>query len=252
MECKNCGAKISIEDEYCPFCGAINEDAVKHVQDMKKYQKDYQSTKHTVLNEARRFNRFTVQLTFIALLACFNLFFYFSGKNAWEIGDRILAYQISANPAKHETKLKEFREQKLYEAYYRYYSSHPMYKVKSLRSNEPAAYAAHYYYKSYMNIMYLAEDELPSSLYQTREELISSLSGSLENLYRCQNRDNYKFVENAYTEENIAFINGLAQQAEDLMRVYLEFTEEDISKIHGETQQSILLYLAGRLNSDEP
>ena len=251
MECKNCGAKLSLEDERCPFCGAVNEEAAKHAADMKKYHKDYQSTKRTVMTEARRFNRFTVQLTFIALLACLNLLFYFSAKNAWEIGDWITERQVSANPSKYEQKLNEFRNQELYEAYYCYYNNKSMYTVKSLRSNEPASSAAHYYFRCYMNIMYLSEAEPLTTLYQTKEELITSLSNSLSYLYQSQNRDSYQYLENAFTEENAAFIDGLVNQAEDLMRVYLNFTEEDISNVRGETQQSILLYIAGRLNENE-
>lgn len=251
MECKNCGAKISIEDERCPFCGAINEEAAKHVEDMKKYQKDYQHTKRTVMTEARRFNRFTVQLTFIALLACLNLFFYFSAKNAWEIGDRITLHRVSANPAKYEAQLNEFRDQKLYNAYYRYYSNNSMYRVKSLRSYEPATSAAHYHFSCYMAIMYLSESEPPATQYQTREDLINSFSSSLAYLYQSQNPELYRYLDNAFTAENTAFIDGLVEQTEDLMRVYLGFTEEDFSNIRGESQQSILIYLAGRLNTNE-
>ena len=44
MKCKKCGADLKLSDEVCPYCGAVNYAAKRHIRDRKFYAQDYQST----------------------------------------------------------------------------------------------------------------------------------------------------------------------------------------------------------------
>ena len=68
MKCQHCGNNLNIEDRFCPYCGQPNPFAVKHQEEMDRYEKDYQETKEDVLEQSSRFNRHTVRITIIAVL----------------------------------------------------------------------------------------------------------------------------------------------------------------------------------------
>lgn len=69
MKCPTCGANMQIEDEKCPFCGNANPFALKHQQDMKYYQQEFQKTKREVEQKTSRITSVTVKITVIILLA---------------------------------------------------------------------------------------------------------------------------------------------------------------------------------------
>ena len=68
MKCQHCGNNLNIEDKYCPYCGQPNPFAVKHQEEMERFEKDYQETKEDVLEQSSRFNRHTVRITIIAVM----------------------------------------------------------------------------------------------------------------------------------------------------------------------------------------
>lgn len=68
MKCKYCGYNIGLEDERCPHCGNLNDEAAKHIADMKQYQEDYEQTKESVITKSTRFNNRTARASIIAIM----------------------------------------------------------------------------------------------------------------------------------------------------------------------------------------
>ena len=68
MKCKYCGYNIGLEDEYCPHCGKLNEQAATHIADMKHYEEDYEKTKESVVTKSAKFNARTGRMAVIAVL----------------------------------------------------------------------------------------------------------------------------------------------------------------------------------------
>ena len=48
MKCKYCGSNLGIEDEYCPYCGKLNEEAAGHHAELKSYTDEFEQTKTEV------------------------------------------------------------------------------------------------------------------------------------------------------------------------------------------------------------
>ena len=44
IECDKCGANLTLDDEKCPYCNAINPDAIEHIRQLKLYQAKYATT----------------------------------------------------------------------------------------------------------------------------------------------------------------------------------------------------------------
>ena len=45
MKCQYCGSNLGIEDEVCPYCGKVNEQAASHQAVIKEYRNEYEKTK---------------------------------------------------------------------------------------------------------------------------------------------------------------------------------------------------------------
>ena len=45
MKCRYCGSNLGIEDEYCPYCGKVNDQAAGHQAVMKDYLNEFERTK---------------------------------------------------------------------------------------------------------------------------------------------------------------------------------------------------------------
>ena len=52
MKCQCCGGNLNIEDKFCPQCGILNPFAVKHQEEMERYEDDYRQTKEDMLKRS--------------------------------------------------------------------------------------------------------------------------------------------------------------------------------------------------------
>lgn len=73
IECDNCGANLTLDDEKCPYCDAPNPDAILHVQQMKLYKEKYEKINAHILNQTQGNNIRKLQTTIALTLAgvCF-------------------------------------------------------------------------------------------------------------------------------------------------------------------------------------
>ena len=68
MKCPYCGGNLSLEDETCPHCGRLNEQALQHVKGMKHYKGEFEHTKKHVYIATNRYTKVVVRVVIIALL----------------------------------------------------------------------------------------------------------------------------------------------------------------------------------------
>ena len=68
MKCQCCGGNLNIEDKFCPQCGILNPFAVKHQEEMERYEHDYRQTKEDMLKRSSIYNRRNLKITIIAVL----------------------------------------------------------------------------------------------------------------------------------------------------------------------------------------
>lgn len=72
MKCRYCGSNLGFEDEYCPYCGKLNDQAAGHQAVMKEYRDEYESTKADVKVKSKtagRIGRLTVIGLMLAVIA---------------------------------------------------------------------------------------------------------------------------------------------------------------------------------------
>ena len=67
MKCRYCGSNLGFEDEYCPYCGKLNDQAAGHQAVMKEYRNEYENTVADVKVKSRKAGR-TGRLIVIGLM----------------------------------------------------------------------------------------------------------------------------------------------------------------------------------------
>ena len=114
MKCEYCGSNLGIEDELCPHCGKPNSHAKQHSEAMRAFTARFRNTETEVRENTRRFNRFTVSLTVLAILVALNAIMLLLIANEWELEDFITERHIRRNMDMYSSNIDRMIEEKDY------------------------------------------------------------------------------------------------------------------------------------------
>lgn len=82
MQCPNCSADFPSDQLKCPYCGTVNEHALKLAKELQVYDKEYKASRDEMLNtgESLVLKKITIGLgiTFFTIVLIFALFIGFS------------------------------------------------------------------------------------------------------------------------------------------------------------------------------
>ncbi len=116
MKCESCGAALSLEVAYCPYCGRENSTAKQHVSDMAHYQGEFEKTKKNVYEKTHAYTRNTVKITIVAILAIVWVVLLFLTGNAYDIHRVINNAENNRNYKEIEAQIWEYLEAEEYYA----------------------------------------------------------------------------------------------------------------------------------------
>ena len=68
MKCQYCGGTLDLEDRFCKHCGQVNTVASEHVQEMEKYQQEFEQTRRYVHEQTAGYNSLGIRVVTIAVL----------------------------------------------------------------------------------------------------------------------------------------------------------------------------------------
>lgn len=108
MKCEYCNGDLSLEDEYCPHCGQPNKHAKKHIDDMRKYQGEFEDTKRYVREKTTGYTEIAVRVVILSVLIVLILVFFAVGSNAWEINRQIRKSSAKRNYEEYSRMMDEY------------------------------------------------------------------------------------------------------------------------------------------------
>ena len=73
VNCKNCGAPLSLNDLKCPYCGTENKEAIEHLKKLKSLEKGYRKAQKEVSEEVQRSKRSYGPLIVLVIVLLANL-----------------------------------------------------------------------------------------------------------------------------------------------------------------------------------
>ena len=53
VNCKNCGAPLSLEEAVCPHCGTPNPEAQEHLKKLAQLNSAFEQTQYEVVDEVK-------------------------------------------------------------------------------------------------------------------------------------------------------------------------------------------------------
>ena len=114
MKCKNCGGNLTLEDVVCHHCEAVNEHAIEHIRQMKRYQKDYEGTKQEVIATTKTYAGITVRVIILAVLIVLMIVCGILSGEAFSIKRDIT--EATRNDEKCKKQIEEYLESRDYYA----------------------------------------------------------------------------------------------------------------------------------------
>lgn len=238
LNCKNCGAPLTLDDAYCPHCGTANPEAQKHLEKLKELDRKYDQTRQEVVNEVRSSRKGYNTLIILVLLLLANLLVMLMHGASYEIAEKVAVSRMAK--ADIETTLKEL--------------------VAEGRYSELSVFVDKYdlsyqEYGEYLRLSYLASD------YSRCRKYVSDYFHEVETyadplFYACNSikdfKDEYqrdlKQSDEPYLLENAEKMNA---EFDRFLERELKLSADDIAAIDELSSSELLVLITRRLNNEE-
>lgn len=238
VNCKNCGAPLTLDSPVCPNCGTPNPEAQEHLKKLARLDKEYRKTRFEVANEVQKTKKGYSVLTFLIVVLLANLALIPVHAGDYEIAEKIVSSRKGKDQIKAE--LDTWLEEKNYDAFTVTYDKYEV----DYRD-----------YEGYAQIYYMASDlvrikeELSDVLYR-KDDYSDPLVKTCQ--YISEFRNDYvrskKRDDNAFTMKHVEQINS---EYEAYLKTFLKLTDEDIASLDSLSNSEVLLLVNRRLNDEE-
>ncbi len=238
VNCKKCGAPLSLDEAYCPYCGEANPEAQEHLKKLQELDKQFISAKQEVAAEVKKSKKGYGILVILVMLLLANLVVFSMHEASYEIADRIIAGRMTESEIK--AQLDQFLEEgeyieldlfmDKYSLSYRDYQDYSEIAFLAGFQNDIIEAMTRYLYCS---------DPYEDPLVKTCQAIIN-YEEEYTSLKKRDNSESVRFhMEKINTE-----VNGF-------LRNYLGFTEEDIAGIKDLKESSLLVLVNERLSNEK-
>lgn len=228
MKCPNCGANLTIDDEFCSFCGEENPFAEKHREEMEHFTKDFNRTKSQVLEKTQNHSRFVVKIMLIAVMMVANLLVWMAAVNSYDVERFFINRRIKANYQVHKAELDRLEEERDFIGFYIYQNENDLYYSNIFDEYRASYNVASNYWALYQYTMELVMEDDENSYY-TPEKRVEMITQQIEYLYKYSVPGEYADMTQ-YSEKHQAFMDDAVGQAEDLFQTYLNIPADKLAE----------------------
>ena len=245
MKCKKCGADLKLSDEVCPYCGAVNYAAKRHIRDRKFYAQDYQSTHKQVSDTDRKSSSYMVRGITCGVLAVLVVVLLFVGFHAESRA--YLRKQEWAVDHYDEVKaqMENYLEAGKYYEFYAYCDSYHLtgWTAGPFLEYYPVMEGAQIYYflNSHIN-QYLAADNV-----YDRNEQLEDICGLLPEFYDVYSL-HYKARDVVSEEETARRLQPIYDAMSANLQTYLGLTKEEAANLSNMKKDDMLLLFGEKAN----
>lgn len=253
MKCESCGAALSLEVKYCPYCGKENIAARQHVSDMAYYKGAFEDTKKKVYEKTNAYTHNTVKIAVVAILAIVWVGTLILAASAYDIRRAIKEAENAKNYEQIEARIWEYLENEEYYALsiYCYENDINGYDSK-FEGFQPILRLTNQYQYIYESLLGILTPSPYDVEYQERN--VGYLADYIDSFYQCYNDDweemNY---DNRYDMSIMQpEMDRLEKKLQVLLRATVNLTAEEVSQLSTmSTGQRILLLEEGLLDEKE-
>lgn len=243
MKCQHCGNNLNIEDRFCPYCGQPNPFAVKHQEEMERYEKDYQETKEDVLEQSSRFNRHTVRITIIAVMVALIAVTCFLLAKADDIRWWQMEKSVEAQAPQHREAITEIMDNRDYMSLYSYMNRNHITYTNSLREFDVVYDTTARYRMLYQNLMNLQAKKADKENYRyyNESDILEDTARDIQSFYEYMKPQDYN--KEAYEADKMAYMEDLRDHIETMVSGYFGLSPEKVREMRTMTAARINVLL---------
>lgn len=254
MECKSCGSPLTLEQAYCPFCGAKNEEAAKHIEDMKRYDSEFTQTKTTVLKQSKWYSRYLAVMLAIVLVAIVNVVVVVLEYDSYRL--EYWKYKIYHSMHEEEVMemLFEWEEEGDIAKIALYYDNTSFTGLEGSNQFLPLVTAYNDMERLKAALIQLTMEPMAAKQrnYDDGEGYqIESAAGAIVELYEIFSGQYYKWNEHAYDDCHMEHIMAMEESVTAWLKTYLYFTDEDIEKLPVMQKYEVVSLMDRRISENE-
>ncbi len=229
MKCPTCGANLQIEDEKCPFCGNPNPFAVKHQQDMRHYQQEFQKTKQEVEKKTLHFNSFTAKIAVIAaLLVMVLLMAYVINDGPYRLWSGRIKKDIAKNRESYRAALSASEEAGEWRRMYALYDGKSLSHTGDFQDYTVISFVI-FDYKSILNQMTIYME----GTVDDAATVSARMASHLDSFYKSTGRLTYEsaYYDDNFTPEHMESYRRMQEDLEAALSVYCNLTKEEVAAL---------------------
>lgn len=253
MECKSCGSPLTLEQEYCPFCGAKNVAAARHIEDMRHYDRAFTQTQQKVLKESKWYSRYLAVMLAIVLAAVANVAVIVISQESYSIQYNMHKWYHQRHGEEVIEMLRDWEKNGDYARMKQYYEEIGFSGLEGAQEFIPVitAYGDMENLKAYLIQISLTPvtENRRQYVYDNGYE-IESAANCIMNLYEAFSQKMYTWYDSAYEGIHLENLQKMEETVEMWLKAYFYFTEEDIKALP-QMQKYEILSLIDRRTSGE-
>ena len=237
VNCKKCGAPLSLNDAFCPYCGEANPEAQEHLKKLRQLDEQFENASLEVAADVKKSKKGYGILVILVMLLLANLLVFVLHHMTYDISERIIASKMTETEIK--AKLDEFLDAGEY------------IEMELFMNKFSLSYLD---YEDYRKISYLAG-------YQSRmtEAMTQYLYGT-ENygdplVRTCEAIVDYEeeyvsLMKRENSEKALYHMEKINTEVNGFLKSYLKLTDEDIAGIKDMSESSLLILVNERLSHE--
>lgn len=173
MKCNYCGNPLTLEQENCPHCGRVNEEALQHARDMKSYRDRFKDTQKDVYAVVKKNSEITANVVIVMVLVLLCIAVYVIAGCSYSIYRSFKQADATRHAEAYTEQLKQYMEAEDYPAVAEFCTAHYIrsYGSEGYEAYLPAFAMAEYYQYMYLAIIWLTNPQYEDGITHHIEEL---------------------------------------------------------------------------------
>ncbi|MEE0954879.1 MAG: zinc ribbon domain-containing protein [Eubacterium sp.] len=241
MKCKHCGAEISLEQKFCPYCGAPNDQAMQHASDMEHFRKDYAETKTDVYTKSKKFSGVAVRVVILAILIVATIGVTLYGVNYGSFYRHGIRAKSNKNFEEYSKKMDRYLEDGQYVEFDAFVESHAIWPTY----DDP--YEDYMLINRFCSYYSTAQEELMNFHTETDPDMLQSYSSlmiqAIEGYYSTFHDDSSLSEDDLKSDPYYEDICKVTDTMDELLVAELNLSSEDAASLRtlSEGKRSVLL-----------
>lgn len=241
MKCEFCAGDLSINDERCPHCDALNPFYEAHRKDMKRFEAELKSTEKEVKETTNKIKRSTLHIAIIAVLVVLNLI-----GGIFSVNSRDISYELNERKLQKRAPLSAKEAKALVEEQdYLSLNALLVHRSVYIRGNNPLTeyMAVSTVLNSYRSIFSQISNLINGTSYSNAEEIANTISTSLDRIYNERFEEPKKRDGIYYAKEHLDTIDDIITEINVLLTAYLGIDSETLADFPNTSSASRQLVL---------